>query len=281
VRLAFRALHGIAGQLQLAALQVLLQRGLRVLLHRLAVAVLELPGEQRRDHPPHRLEAAVQVHRAQQRLERVGEDRGPPEPAALQLALAQAQPVAEAQSGCDLGKRRLVHERGAKPREVAFGKLREALVEERGDGAVEQAVAEEFEALVVDGAVAAVGEGLPGEAGIGEGMADAALQLGEALGRGRAARRTAGHWDDAEPDEAVKSMQALMFDTIGTLTDQLADTTVSPPSFVISRSSGRTDFTSSMALRRSNEARISRTVPLRSPACSMAENIFFTEKYST
>ena len=153
------AMHRVARQRELAALQVLLQRGLRILVHGLrAAASSSALGEQPLDRLAHRLEARVEVHRAQQRLERVGEDRGAAKAAALQLAFAQAQQLAQAQALRGLEERGLVHELRAQAREVAFGKLREAFVEERGDRAVEQAVAEEFEALVVRRAEAAVRE---------------------------------------------------------------------------------------------------------------------------
>src|SRR5205085_1062542 len=83
--------------------------------------------------------------RAPQRLEGAGEDRGPPKAAALELALAQAKPLAQSHACCDLRERSLVHERRAQARQVAFGKLGKTLVQECRDRAVEQAVAEEFE----------------------------------------------------------------------------------------------------------------------------------------
>ncbi|MNC90923.1 hypothetical protein D3C83_70820 [compost metagenome] len=92
-----------------------------------------------------------------------------------------------------------------------------------------------------------MGERLARQLRVAEGVSEPALEVGEALGRLPAARRPAGHLAVV----AVKSTQALMLCTSGTRTDQLAVTTAEPPSLVISRSSERSDFTSSMALRRS------------------------------
>ena len=115
---------------------------------------------------------------------------------------------------------------------AALGKLRESFVEERGDRAVQQRVAEELEPLVVRRAEAAVGEGLARELGLREGVSEAALQVGE-VGDRRAARRLACHFAVV----TEKSRHAEMLLTSGTLTDHVAESTASPPSLVISRSS--------------------------------------------
>jgi hypothetical protein len=197
VRLALGLHHRIARQLQATPLEVLLELRLRVLVDGAAAGALEPV--------------------AQQALDRVGEDRGTPEAAALELALAQPQPLAQAQLARDLEERRLVHEPGAQPREIAFGKLRETLVEERGDDAVEEAVAEELQALVVRSAEAAVRDRLAREIRRGEAVPQAAFQLDEALEGLGVPGRPARHCEASESDEAdsgavdtEKSRQALM-----------------------------------------------------------------------
>jgi hypothetical protein len=57
-------------------------------------------------------------------------------------------------------------------RQLAFGELREALVELVRNGAAEHAIAQEFESFVVCRAVAAVRQRLLGEARVGEGVTE-------------------------------------------------------------------------------------------------------------
>ena len=77
-------------------------------------------------------------------------------------------------------------------------------------------------------AEAAVGQRLAREVADRRTVAEPALELGEALGGVPAARRLAGHLAVV----TMKSRQALMLATSGTFTDQVAVTTVSPPSLV-------------------------------------------------
>ena len=122
------------------------------------------------------LEAAVEEHRADQRFERIGEDRRPPEAAALQLALAQPQVVAEREASRQLVQPLLAHQARAQARQLAFPEVREPVVELGGDDAVEHAVAEELEPLVVGRAVAAVGQRLREQSGVPKPVAQALLQ---------------------------------------------------------------------------------------------------------
>ena len=168
VRLAAHGDHGVARQRQAPALEVLLQRGLGVLGRRRLAHLSRRPAKRPRTTLAHRVEAGVEVHRAEQRLEAVGQDRGAPEAAALQLALAQQQLVAQLERLRDLEEGGLVHEPRAQARQVALGEARQALEEEDGDHAVEQAVADELEPLVVVGGVAAVGDGAAQERRIAE-----------------------------------------------------------------------------------------------------------------
>ena len=119
---------------------------------------VERLAEQRAHHGARGLEAAVEKRRADHRLQRVGEDRRPARAAALQLALAQQQLRAEVEAPRDRGERLLVDEVRAQPRELAFGQLRKLVVELERDDAVQHAVAEELQPLVVGRAVAAVGQ---------------------------------------------------------------------------------------------------------------------------
>src|SRR5439155_1180374 len=122
------------------------------------------PVDERAEGREHRLArgvvAAVEEHRAQHRLERVGEDRGARLGGGSELALPQAKELADAQGLRHLGESFLAHQARPQARELAFGELRETRVQLVGHGAAEHAVAEKFEPLVVVGAAAAVGQGL-------------------------------------------------------------------------------------------------------------------------
>ena len=214
-------------------------------------ADLEAACEEALDRRARRIEPRIEEYRPEQRLDGIGEDRGTAKAATLQFAFAQAQALAQAQLEGHFRERTLVHERGAKPRKIAFGKLRKPLVEQCRHRAVEQRIAEELEPLVVGRAEAAVREGLEREIGLAERVTEAALQLGE-VGDRRAAGRPARHCGCWGAVVTKKSRQADMLATSPTFFDQETEITVSPPSLVISRSSGCTSATFSMLLRFSN-----------------------------
>ena len=123
-------------------------------------------------------EAGVAIERADQRLERVGEDRGVGEAAAVELAAAELEEAAEAELAADLGERLAAHQAGVALGERALALAREAGHQQVGDHEVEHAIAEELEALVAAPRAprgadrAAVGQRLAEQRGIGEAMAD-------------------------------------------------------------------------------------------------------------
>ena len=89
-----------------------------------------------------------------QRLQRVGQDRRPAEAAALELAFAEQEVAAQIELVAPGGDRvswftRLARSRDRSP----FGEVREAFVQQRGDGAVQHPVAEKLQPLVVRRAV--------------------------------------------------------------------------------------------------------------------------------
>ena len=96
--------------------------------------------------------------------------------AAFQLAFAQKQAVADAQLAGDIGQRALVDQIGAQPRQFAFAELGEAVVEHARHGVVQDAVANEFKAFVIGGAVAAVGQRLAQQLRLAKRMAQPARQ---------------------------------------------------------------------------------------------------------
>jgi hypothetical protein len=76
----------------------------------------------------------------------------------------------------DLVQGLLLDQVGAQARQVAFGQVVEAFVQDRGDDAVQDRIAEEFEALVMQTAVATVGQRLLQQAGFPERVTQASLQ---------------------------------------------------------------------------------------------------------
>ena len=155
VRLAARGDDRIARQRQAAALQVLLQQRLGVLAGRRRIDLVERVAEaasarrvRAASKPPSRNAAPTTASTASASID------GRRAPPLLQLAFAEPQLRAEivrrataASEGCET---RLARSRESSP-SVSCGKL---VVELERDRAVDDAVAEEFEALVVGGAVA-------------------------------------------------------------------------------------------------------------------------------
>ena len=124
-----------------------------------------------------RLEAAVEERRADQRLERVGEDRRALGAAAARLALRQAQHVGQAERQRHAVQAVLAHQVGPHAGQVAFVRTGEALEQQARDGQAEHRVAEELEALVVIGAEAAMGQRAGQQPGLREAVAEPLLQL--------------------------------------------------------------------------------------------------------
>src|SRR5262249_31179385 len=101
------------------------------------------------EHEPGRgVEPAVEVHRGDQRLERIGEDRLLCAPATGVLALPEQDARAESDLARDLRERTRVHDPGPHLGELPFGQVREASEHVVGDDDAEDRVAEELEALV-------------------------------------------------------------------------------------------------------------------------------------
>src|SRR4051794_17098801 len=124
---------------------------------------LEQRVEQQVDQRPGVVEpargAAGEVGRPDQRLDRVGEDRGLVVTARRLLALAQADVRAETDRARHLGEGACVDHGGPQLGEPTLGELRVAGVEGLGDDDAEDRVAEELEALVGGQATVLVGVG--------------------------------------------------------------------------------------------------------------------------
>src|ERR1700681_3547824 len=142
------------------SLQQLLQPRLRIFGELSRVEAVQL----RIVHAKHRLlrgvESCVEQDRTEQRFQRISEDRRPARAAAFQLSLTQSNRFSEIERKCQPMQRLLVDEIRAHPGQVSLRDLREATVSADADGAIEHAVADEFETLVVFRAEAAVGQSL-------------------------------------------------------------------------------------------------------------------------
>src|SRR5437660_608943 len=184
--------HGILRQRDLPRLKQLLQKRFRVLAERRRIQ----RGKQRQIQAPNgfagRRKAPVDKDGTDQGFERVGQDRGPRESAAPQLALAQLQVVAYAERLRHLMQGLLAHQLSAQPRQVSLGKLVAAFEQLGCDHAVQNAVAQELQALVVQGAVTAVRKGPQQQLGPGKMVSDMLLKTLPVHGPCRRADRARG-----------------------------------------------------------------------------------------
>ena len=158
--------HAILGQGLAVRVQQLLQGGLGVLLHPRGVELLELRAERLHHGAPRCGVAPVEDDRPEHGFQRIGEH------GRRDRRRARPHPIRQAELARHLGEGLLAHQVCAQPGQLAFGKLREAGVELVGDRATEDAVAEEFQPLVVVRSVAAVRQRPLEETRVGERVAE-------------------------------------------------------------------------------------------------------------
>ena len=91
-------------QRQRAVLQELLQARLRILGERRGLQARETRPVERHEYRARSLESAVEVDRAEHRLERIGERRATPKAARAQLAGTEPEPLREAEAIGDVGE---------------------------------------------------------------------------------------------------------------------------------------------------------------------------------
>ena len=153
--------------------------------------------------------AAVEKHRADQRLADVGEDRGARAPSRVGLRGAEPQRLAEIDGARHVGAGFAPHQVGEPARQLAFVALGEGAKQHFRDDQAENVVAEKLEPLIAAGAAAAgqsrdVGQRAHQQIAVLEAIADGLLKraggrgaragrIGVALGR-RALRRGLGGW---------------------------------------------------------------------------------------
>ena len=112
-----------------ALLHVLLEKGLVVLGVPVLEDLVDLGDEHLVHEPLRGGETGVQVVRADDRLEAVGEDGLLRPPARVLLALADEDEVVHAQAAGDLREARLAHDEALDPRQLPFRLVRQGRVE--------------------------------------------------------------------------------------------------------------------------------------------------------
>src|SRR6185436_15951184 len=120
MRSAFDGNDAIERQRTMRRLQHFLQLRFRILAGLLGVQAIETLAEGREHRPAGRVVAAVEEYGAEERLERVGEDRGPRLGARGELTFAELEERCEAKLSRDLGERLLPHQARPQARELAF-----------------------------------------------------------------------------------------------------------------------------------------------------------------
>ncbi len=180
MRLAAGGDDAIARHRNAPRLQPFLQLGLGVLGPARDLGRLDHLAEQAVHQRARRGQAAVEEGRADQRLERVGEDRRAQRAAAARLAFTEAQRLGQAELERGTVQAVFANEMGADARQVAFVGVAEAVEQQARDDQAQDRVAEELEALVVVGTEAAVGERAFQQGRVAEPVADALLQCYEA-----------------------------------------------------------------------------------------------------
>jgi hypothetical protein len=104
------------------------------------------------------LQIRIQIDGADHRLDGVGQNGLAAKTAAFQLARPQDQVIPEVELPAQLGQRLLAHQGGAHAAEIPFRRLREAVEEIIGNHQTQNGVTQEFQALVVTGTGAAMGQ---------------------------------------------------------------------------------------------------------------------------
>src|SRR6185436_1843521 len=149
VRLAAGALDGVHGQRMPIRLQEFLQARLGVFERGRFRQCRDARLEQRFDALADRFHAAVEIQRAANRLEGIGQDGRSAETAGFLFAGSEEQQVAELHRQRDLRQRLLAHQARAQSRQVAFAGAGKFAVQPLREQQVQHRVAEEFETFVV------------------------------------------------------------------------------------------------------------------------------------
>jgi len=145
-------------QFQSTRLQQFLEPGLGVL-ERLGIRKCRNTfSHQSLDELARRFDPPVQEYRTDDGFQGIGKNGIPKKTAALELAGAQQNMVAEIQLSCDFSQGTLTHNPRSKAGEIAFRNIGPGNKEQFGHDHVEDRIAEELESFVIWGAAATVGK---------------------------------------------------------------------------------------------------------------------------
>ena len=136
VRGAVRRDDGISRQRDLVALQIFLEQRLRVLADGARIDVIEDRRVETLDDRMRGVETAVEEDRAENRFERIRQDRRTAETAAAQFAFTEPERFRHVQRLRDFIKRLLFDEVGANARKIAFVEFCESLEQKRSHHAI-------------------------------------------------------------------------------------------------------------------------------------------------
>lgn len=143
----------------LSRLKIFLQTRFRVFQDAARVGFFQMGTIDSADKTAAGIEAGIQINRADDRFERIGEDRCAPPAAAFELAPAQYDFIGKPDLPADLGQLFSFYQGRPEPGQFALGGVREAPVEGIGDDKTEQGVTEVFQPFVIVIANAAMRQG--------------------------------------------------------------------------------------------------------------------------
>ena len=152
--LAARGDDPIARNRNAPRLQPFLQLGLGVLRPARDLGRLDHLAEQAVHEVARRRQPAVEEGRADQRLERVGEDRRAQRATATRLTFAETERLGQAELKRRPVQAVLANEVGANAGQIAFVGIAETVEQQAGDDQAQDGITEELEALVVVGTMA-------------------------------------------------------------------------------------------------------------------------------
>ena len=178
----------IAGDVAEADLADLLDGGLVIAVDGGGRSLLDERRKEPSDEGGGPVETGVEKHGGDNGFKGVGQERGFHPAARGLFPAAEEEEFPEPESPGHLGQRLLVYDGGAQFRELSLGIVGEFLHQHIGDGQLQDCIAQEFEPLVVlegEGGILVderpVGEGVLQKADVRETVAEALLQLPQAL----------------------------------------------------------------------------------------------------
>ena len=166
---------GVRRSIQTARLQPLLQTGLGVFDAGRGVEIREVTGVQPLDHAANSVETGIEKDRAEQRLQRVGENGRAIRSTRQGFAFAKEQTRAETQISSHCRQRLRAHQSRAPIRQPTL--VNDATgVEQSADGQPKRGVAEKLKTLIVMRSVTAVGQRGIEQTAVAKGVTEAILK---------------------------------------------------------------------------------------------------------